>query len=186
MKKEPERKIPYGIYRKGVFILVAGAGSEGMAAKVAAIREHLERVGPIRAGVYRMLAVSGPDDAAGEPFLRVSGRHFKNGLAGCMPRSPRMPVILEGTRIPGYARPGGWTQAGSGSMGMDERPRYERRSGGECVPEECDTYLPCAESLAACFSRSPFSKSNHASGREPCISIIRPGDCAAGPITATS
>lgn len=158
MKKEPERKIPYGIYRKGFFILVAGAESEGMAAKVAAIREHLERVGPIRAGVYRMLAVSGPDDAAGEPFLRVSGRHFKNGLAGCMPRSPRMPVILEGTRIPGYARSGGWTQAGSGSMGMDERPRYERRSGGECVPEECDTYLPCAESLAACFSRSPFFK----------------------------
>lgn len=71
MKKEPERKIPYGIYRKGFFILVAGAESEGMAAKVAAIREHLERVGPIRAGVYRMLAVSGPDDAAGEPFLRV-------------------------------------------------------------------------------------------------------------------
>ena len=184
MKKEPERKIPYGIYRKGFFILVAGAESEGMAAKVAAIREHLERVGPIRAGVYRMRAVSGPDDAAGEPFLRVSGRHFKNGLAGCMPRSPRMPAILEGARIPGYVRPGGWTQAGS--MGMDERPRYERRSGGECVPEECDTYLPCAESLAACFSRSPFSKSNHASGREPCISIIRPWDCEAGPITATS
>lgn len=68
MKKEPERKIPYGIYRKGFFILVAGAESEGMAAKIAAIREHLERVGPIRAGVYRMLAVSGPDDAAGEPF----------------------------------------------------------------------------------------------------------------------
>ena len=186
MKKEPERKSPYGKCRKGFFILVAGAESEGMAAKVAAIREHLERVGPIRAGVYRMLAVSGPDDAAGEPFLRVAGRHFKNGLAGCMPRSPRMPVILEGARIPGYARPGGWTQAGSGSMGMDERPRYERRSGGECVPEECDTYLPCAESLAACFQDRRFSKSNHASGREPCISIIRPGDCAAGPITATS
>lgn len=40
--------------------------------------------------------------------------------------------------------------------------------------------------LLPVFQDRRFSKSNHASGREPCISIIRPGDCAAGPITATS
>lgn len=187
MKKEPERKIPYGIYRKGFFILVAGAESEGMAAKVAAIREHLERVGPIRAGVYRMRAVSGPDDAAGEPFLRVSGRHFKNGLAGCMPRSPRMPVILEGTRIPGYAWPGRWTQAGSGGMGMDERPRYERRSGGGASREKQGCIPGCGDGpLLSVFQARCFSRIGRPSGREPCISIIRPGDCEAGPITATS
>ena len=183
MKKEPERKIPYGIYRKGFFILVAGAESEGMAAKVAAIREHLERVGPIRAGVYRMLAVSGPDDAAGEPFLRVSGRHFKNGLAGCIPRSPRMPVILEGTRILGQA--GGHKQAAAAwawtsglAMSVALAGNASRRNA---IPI-CRVQSP----LLPVFQDCRFSKSNHASGREPCISIIRPGDCAAGPITATS
>lgn len=112
MKKEPERKIPYGIYRKGFFILVAGAESEGMAAKVAAIREHLERVGPIRAGVYRMRAVSGPDDAAGEPFLRVSGRHFKTGWPDACRAAHGCPSFLRGRAFPAIlGQAGGHKQA---------------------------------------------------------------------------
>lgn len=60
----------------------------------------------------------------------------KTGWPGT--HSSRMPAILEGRRIPGYARPGGGTQ--EGSMGMDERQRHERTApGGECVPEGCDT-----------------------------------------------
>lgn len=102
-------------------------------------------------------------------------------------RRPRMPAILEGARIPGYARPGGWIQAGSGSMGMDERPRYERRSGGGASREKQGCIPGCGDGpLLSVFQARCFSRIGRSSGREPCISIIRPGDCEAGPITATS
>lgn len=46
--KKNKRKLPYGIYHKGVFMLVAGAESARMAA---AIHEQLEYVHSIRVSV---------------------------------------------------------------------------------------------------------------------------------------
>ncbi len=48
-KRAAQTKSPYGIYRKGFFIPVAGAESERLAAKVAGIREQPEHLRSIRA-----------------------------------------------------------------------------------------------------------------------------------------
>lgn len=159
--KEESTKSPYDIHRKGFSFLAAGQNLNPWPSAVS-----LEGVGR-------------------NPFLTVSGRHRKTGWP-CMPPAHGCPTFLIESAFPAMLSLKGETGKKSAARAWARDTSMSASSWRGASRRMKGRFPGCGNSLLlSVFQARHFSRIQRSSRREPCTSIMPPGDCAAGPITVT-